>query len=370
MKLSNVRLFFFLCAVLSSSFAYSYPEMVRHGYVSCTACHVSPSGGGVLTPYGRELSREVLSTWGGDKETKFLYGWAQKEEVSETLRLGGDVRAVQVVRENSQYKRADLIPMQADLEVGVDDGTYAAIVGLGLQPENRAGRQLNQFFSRKHYFIVRLTEEKSLRFGKFMKSFGLNLADHFVSVRRDLRWDYGTESYNLEYSELGQKSSTFLTLINDDPAEVGIERESGFSARQSWSVAEISQFGLSYFYGRNQSGTRDVFGPFWIWSFNPHFFWMTEFDWQLKNPQGSERTSGYAAFSRLGYEAHKGVIPIVQFERAHLETKNSDGWRESKGLGLQWYPRPHWEFVATLNEETRPRSESTDFFWLLAHFYL
>src|SRR6266850_1668051 len=33
-------------------------------YARCTACHYSPTGGGLLTPYGRSLTREELSTLG------------------------------------------------------------------------------------------------------------------------------------------------------------------------------------------------------------------------------------------------------------------------------------------------------------------
>ncbi len=44
-----------------------FPEMVRHGYVNCVACHMSPDGGGVLTPYGRSLSKELLSIAGSDR---------------------------------------------------------------------------------------------------------------------------------------------------------------------------------------------------------------------------------------------------------------------------------------------------------------
>ena len=39
----------------------AFPEMIRHGYINCNACHVSPAGGGLLTAYGRTISKELLS---------------------------------------------------------------------------------------------------------------------------------------------------------------------------------------------------------------------------------------------------------------------------------------------------------------------
>jgi hypothetical protein len=42
---------------LATSRADAYPWMIRHEYNNCIACHVDPSGGGMLTPYGRGQSQ-------------------------------------------------------------------------------------------------------------------------------------------------------------------------------------------------------------------------------------------------------------------------------------------------------------------------
>jgi len=67
--------FLFFAATVADAF----PELTRHGYVSCTACHVSPNGGGAMTPYGRGLSRELLSTWGGTREAEVGHGLLPKQ---------------------------------------------------------------------------------------------------------------------------------------------------------------------------------------------------------------------------------------------------------------------------------------------------
>ena len=68
----------FVFSVLTMNFANAFPEMVRHGYTNCTACHVAANGGGILTPYGSTLSEEVLSTWHFEGEGSFLYTHAGK----------------------------------------------------------------------------------------------------------------------------------------------------------------------------------------------------------------------------------------------------------------------------------------------------
>ena len=66
-----------LISVLLPPAAAAYPNMIRLGYSTCAACHVSPQGAGVLTPYGRGI--DFAQTLRGDAppyaewpETAFL----------------------------------------------------------------------------------------------------------------------------------------------------------------------------------------------------------------------------------------------------------------------------------------------------------
>lgn len=48
--------------------AHAYGWMLKHQYTSCGACHTDPSGGELLTGYGRSLSESALSMrWGGSE---------------------------------------------------------------------------------------------------------------------------------------------------------------------------------------------------------------------------------------------------------------------------------------------------------------
>src|SRR4029078_6511391 len=47
-----------------ASSASAEPMFLAKQYTRCTACHYSPTGGGLLTPYGRLLSHRELSTTG------------------------------------------------------------------------------------------------------------------------------------------------------------------------------------------------------------------------------------------------------------------------------------------------------------------
>lgn len=59
------------------------PEFLSKQYTRCSTCHFSPTGGGLLTPYGRSLSKNELSSTGRSapgvapgtsREQEFLMG--------------------------------------------------------------------------------------------------------------------------------------------------------------------------------------------------------------------------------------------------------------------------------------------------------
>ena len=81
---------------LFSAAASAYPTMIRHGYTQCATCHTDPSGGTLLTQYGRAQSELLLSSrWGAAKEaepastSKFLFGLLTTPE---SVALGGWIR--------------------------------------------------------------------------------------------------------------------------------------------------------------------------------------------------------------------------------------------------------------------------------------
>src|SRR3712207_1089498 len=58
MRISRLQLAIMLLVVTGAALprsAAAYPNMIRLGYATCAACHLSPQGGGVLTPYGRGI---------------------------------------------------------------------------------------------------------------------------------------------------------------------------------------------------------------------------------------------------------------------------------------------------------------------------
>ena len=368
MKIFSLLAFLFLSLRL-----YAFPENIRHGYFSCTACHVSPSGGGVLTPYGRSLSAELMSTWGTTKTSGFFFTDNEDESKNPPWwRAQIFLNGVQTQRNTPTVEKVQFFPMEADFETGIDTEKYAVIITGGLRAKDSSqSKDLDQFFSRRHYALYRLNDNWSVRGGKFMFSFGLNGPDHVTATRRGLGWDQGSESYNVEASFSGEKTATLFSIVGDAPNEKSAIKGKGLAINESFFVGNDSKVGLSLFVGGQAAYDRVVYGPYWIWSLTKNVYLDSEIFYQQKKITAtSSAQNGYATFHRLGCEILKGVTVFGQFDRSFLDTSDENSKYDSYGPGIQWLPYPHLELMSYFGKEKASGQEATDYWWLMLNIYL
>ena len=344
--------------------------MVRHGYVSCLACHVSPTGGGVLNEYGRELSRELISTWGVEREAKSLYGILPE---SEHITIGGDFRWLQLNQSNPNIDRAEFFNMQADIEAAFFAGPITGVITVGrdiTRPHEDEG-----LFSRKHWLMFRLDDNWLVRGGRFFPEYGLRLDHHRRFVRLNFGFDQGQETYNLEASRTDEKWLLFLTAIfgRPDTDEVAEQREEGFALSGSYQLNEDLQLGASYKYG-TKDGTDAYQGSFFgLYSVFKDLFLQGEFDFRKTVPaDGSATVDSWASFMRLNYEVFQGFNPFLVHELYRPDSSNQDSETASFGFGLQFFPRPHWELFAEYQRRRTPifSGFDEDLWTVILHFYL
>jgi hypothetical protein len=363
--------FFFVSFCFFAGPAFAFPENVRHGYFSCTACHVSPSGGGVLTPYGRSLSAELMSTWGTAKTAGFLFTDNESEKSPAWFRAALLLRGVQTYKNTATLEKAATIPMQADLDAGIDTEKLAVIATAGFR-SNGTSKSLTEFFSRRHYLLYRFSDKWSARAGKFLFSFGLNLPDHITATRRGLGWDQGSESYNLEANLQTEKLQTTLTAVSDTPDGRGTTKDKALALTTNYFVGEHSKAGVSLYSGQQTGSRRLVFGPQWVFALTDRLYLESEFFWQRKEltAPATRQQSGYATFHRLGYEIKKGVIPFLQADRSDLDDTDQTQKYSTYGVGLQWLPYSHLELLSFLGKEKIADQDVSDYAWLMVNIYL
>ncbi len=349
--------------------SYGYPEMVRHGYANCTACHVSPNGGGILTPYGRSLSQELLSTWGAKNESDFMYGFVK---LPEWLNLGGDIRSLQQWQKNDSFEQAMFIFMQADLEAAATVSKFQAVATVGPQSNKTFNHAGGAIISRRHYLAYHPTDQITIRGGKFMAAYGINTAEHVIATKRNLNWDEGSETYNIEASYLGDHFDAYATVLMGRPEASYLNLEKGVSLRSSYLLKETSKIGASYFYGSSDLANRHVFGPYGILGITPHFFVLAEFDFQYRLAFGAPNSWGFVNYVRADYEFIKGLHGYLTHELTKLNWNRPDQTTQTFGIGMQFFPRPHIEVQSAL-QKSRDMSRSSNFAtiaWVMLHYYL
>lgn len=359
-------LFVWLCSGFPNQ-VFGFPEMVRHGYVNCTTCHISPNGGGTLTKYGRSLSEEILSTWHKEGEGQVAYGFIKTPD---WLVLHGDFRELQLFTDTPQSKDAQFILMQNDLEAAVQTQGFTVDATLGYY--DQSGTVADHIVSRRHYVMYQPAEKFAVRFGQFMRAYGINTPDHDLSVKKGLLMNEGSETYNAEFSYIGEKYDAYVTGVFGRFDNSSLNSESGVALRGSVGLSDSYKVGLSYAFGHgnNDRYTRHLFGPYAILGFTPHFYALAEADLQdIKQPTSTAAKLGAASYVRVGYEFYQGIHLYLTHQ--YQQTKFGDGnGVHTYGGGFLFYPRPHFEFQSMVQHAVLPQNAgSVEMLAFMAHFY-
>ena len=174
-------------ALTGATSALAEPIFISRQYSRCVNCHYSPTGGGLLTPYGRSLSRQELSTMGrsgssqqAGKEEAFLYG--ALGSALGPVQLGINLRPAHLnFNFDGTSSNRDLF-MNADLLAAyrVKDWTFYAEIGR--QPRSD-GAKIDSY----EYWVAHRPEKGiGFRVGRFLPAYGVRLADHTAFTRAGL----------------------------------------------------------------------------------------------------------------------------------------------------------------------------------------
>ncbi len=355
-----------LCFVFPCT-GYSYPENVRYGYASCASCHVSPSGGGVLTKYGREASEEFMGTSVAEGENAFLHG---KVPVPEWIAVGGDLRGVILQRDTNAFKERWAFPMQADAEVALKIRPWLTGVASG-------GVYNGNFDSLRHYLLVNADENLHIRGGRFFPAFGILTPDHVNPVRRGLGFEPGRESNNFEVGYTAESGEILVNAILSSGQDTLADNEKGYSIRAAWFAGGRSQIGLSAMSVNGSIWSRDLFGFFAVTGITKSVYVLAEADVETKSPVDKSDASTVhnrrvVTSNKLGWELMNGLHLFASWDASVTTQGNRDPRQWTAGPGVQWFPRPHFELSSQiLRKYDATWSSRTGYLVnLMGHYYL
>jgi hypothetical protein len=359
--------FLILFLLIGSSFdrAMAFPQMIRHGYTSCNTCHASPRGGGIMTDYGRALSKELLSTWSYEGEEKWHYGALNEKHIPKWFKVGGDFRALQVHSKDDVATIGRFIRMQDQVELAAKTEKF----WFSLTAATDRLMAEADWYIPGFYALANLTESLSLRLGKFVPRFGINTPEHIVSTRSQTGFGLQAERETLELSYILPKWDISVSLSQGELRNN--KNAEAVYIQANYSFGTKDRIGLS-FEKKNKDDEALSIGLHGLVGFSEKLYLVS--DTVFRNTQilgGGSQDSIYH-YSMLGYEIEKGLhlIAIEDIQKQSLSEDNTT--KAMYGLGFNFFPRPHIELQGIWTKRLNRASgvENSDYAWFLMHYYL
>lgn len=365
-----IIIFSFIAIDILAPNAQAFPDTIRHGYTNCTTCHLSPSGGGLLTPYGRSLSRELISTWGYENEELPLHGLVKiPENLSETIYFGGDVRALSISERKQEEKNgateieneSESFLMQSQLRFAYGMNQLKLILSAG-KIENPKEEKNIKWVSPEYYALWSPKEEVFARAGRFEPLYGLRMPDHNLWIKSEIGLVPWAERDTLEMIYEGEKQFLSVSGFQSTSASAS-QHTTGYTGSIFQMMGDKHRVGLS---GMNQEGqglrlrTLSLIGTFTL---SEHTYILTE----NTRLSALEKTKDIS-FIRFGYEIFKGFTLTLQ-NQFKQELSKSNTAENKSGFGAIWFPRPHFEIVTSFDQHKK-KNEKEDELTLLFHYYL
>ena len=172
------------------------PVFLSRQYTRCTNCHYSPTGGGLLTPYGRSLSREELSTFGAShgagtpsREQDFLFGALGKG--LGPVSVGLELLPAHLSVDSAGYSSSRDFLMNTALAAALQYRKWTFYGQVGRQPRGDETRVT----SFEHWVMYQSDAGVGARVGRFLPAYGVQLADHTAFTRATLGFDNNDQIY-------------------------------------------------------------------------------------------------------------------------------------------------------------------------------
>lgn len=233
-------------AILAASLgvAEAYPQFQLSRDQTCTGCHLSPAGGGLLNENGYSVA-ENISQFGTKPE--FMYGKLFDEG---SFILGGDVRAAGGYLKYGGAKDTAVygFPMQAEMYGRIKLGGGVSIqADVGIRPPEETNESLTYVWSREHYLTWQSKPDENLgtfvRVGRFMPVFGLRFAEHPLYTRRFGGTQLYSETYGVSVSHLTEQLEVHASAFVEDYLIDPVEHANGGAAYGEYRVSPTLSFG-------------------------------------------------------------------------------------------------------------------------------
>ena len=360
-RLASLSLLVAAAIAVPARRAAAYPQFqFSSGTARCAQCHFAPSGGGLLTSWGRDESGDSISMAGGSGA--FLHGAVS---LPATVALGADLRLATLVNDTGgrESKEFAYFPMQFDLYGRVSFGDVSLNVTLGDRgvvrpddgtPTGRFKDFPDRIVSREHYLMWRPSASGPYaRLGKFQTPYGIKFVEHIFWTRRYTGFNLYEEPYALSGGYFAEDWEAHVSAFTPPPSSspnlirsVG-QPESGVAAFAEKRFADVLAVGLQARAGiaseeaRYQGGIEAKY-----WLEPAKLLFMGEADLIHQTIKAASASQDQFV-SLLGVSAipTKGLMISAYYERwqENLSTKGTG--RNALDGEINFFPYAHFEVV-------------------------
>jgi len=274
--------------------------------------------------------------------------------------------------DNAQATATSAFPMQMDFEFGFNLGKFWYVQNLGVQGGPKGSSGQGELFAQRAYVMYQPTEESFVRGGKYLLPYGLNIPDHTAFIKRGLDFDQGQESYNLDAGSIGETWNYIGAVSFGRKDNRNVDLENGGAFQVAYNLGDTHKLQASFAYLKSDTTHRFLLGPQILWAFNAQWTFLGEYDYQEKTIESPAKSvqKGVVTYSRLQYEWVKGFHSYLLHQFSYLDFTQLRTRVNSSGVGVLWYPRPHFELTAEVDySETAQLNSYNTVSWLLGHYY-
>jgi hypothetical protein len=359
---------------LAASPAAAEPMFLSKQYARCTTCHYSPTGGGLLTPYGRSLSREELSTTGRSPEgqghpgeERFLFG--ALGGALGPFDAGIELRPSRLHVDFGTLSVNRSFFMNADVIAAFRRDGWTLYGELGREPLE-GGAQIASY---EYWLGYQSPKGPGFRVGRFMPAYGLRVADHTALTRFPFFFDVYDQVYALELSHTGDRH---LVQLSVGPGLANaILNDNG---RQAFTATGRAQFDLGprsvlvvsgLFRNASRLETRNGAAglAFGLAPTSSLSLWA-EADAQVK--AGASGVPAYTLLGEAGFEAYRGIW--LKFSpQLRTEYGRPSSGQVRLAFEADLLPRTHWNVdVSFYRDKARASGRVTKTLLAQLHLYL
>lgn len=342
-----------ICLVLAvPTLAHAYPQLQLRVDATCSGCHISPAGGGLLSENGMTVAEN--SSWSGG-DPAFLHGVF---EPPSWLQLGGEVRFASGMASSGTPQFA-AFPMKVDLGAAVNVGAFSLVASGGLRGPDEAGSTgsvvASAFWSPEHYAMWRQnphsTEGFYVRAGRFSPVFGLRSAEHVAYSQRFGGGKLFDQTYGLAAEYVSSLFEVHATgFLQDTIGNTSTRGDGGALYAEVRPTGRIAVGLEGKYETRDEARTGYVGVTGKLWLEEVDVLLEAEAEIIRRRFPSVDHATGYVGYLRASKPLPYGLA--LDLGLGHYQAdKRIDATRQAFDLDVHWFQSSHLEWLLTTRLE-------------------